>query len=81
MGRANAGSRPRCADEFRSILNAHYRIEPPPSFQPILGVIGGTVEWIFAFPGRLSITISGADRLIGLPREELAAKLWREICG
>ncbi len=65
--------------EFRSILNAHYRIELPPSFPPILGVIGGTVEWIFAFPGRLSITISGADRLIGQPREELAAKLWREI--
>ena len=37
------------------------------------------MEWIFAFPGRISITISGADRLIGQPREELAAKLWREI--
>ena len=66
-------------DEFRSIVNAHYRIELPPSFPPILGVVGGTVEWIFAFPGRLSITISGADRLTGLPREELAARLWAEI--
>jgi hydroxysqualene dehydroxylase len=66
-------------DEFRSIVNAHYHVELPPSFPPILGVIGGTVEWIFAFPGRLSITISGADRLIGQPREELAAKLWAEI--
>jgi squalene-associated FAD-dependent desaturase len=66
-------------DEFRSIINAHYRIELPRSFPPILGVIGGTVEWIFAFPGRLSITISGADRLMGQPREELAAKFWSEI--
>ncbi len=65
--------------EFRSILNAHFRVELPSSFPEILGVIGGTVEWIFAFPGRLSITISGADRLIGQPREELAAKLWQEI--
>ncbi len=66
-------------NEFRSILNAHYRVELPASFPGILGVIGGMVEWIFAFPGRLSITISGADRLTGLPREELAAELWREI--
>ena len=66
-------------NEFRSILNAHYRIDLPPAFPEIMGVVGGTVEWIFAFPGRLSITISGADRLIGQPREELAVKLWAEI--
>ena len=66
-------------DEFRAILNAHYRVALPSPFPPILGVIGGTVESIFAFPGRLSITISGSDRLTGQPREELAAKLWGEI--
>ncbi len=37
------------------------------------------MEWLFAFPGRLSVTISGADRLIATPREELAAKIWSEI--
>ena len=68
-------------DEFRSIVNAHFRMELPASIPAIQGVIGGTVEWIFAFPGRISITISGADRLIGMPREELAAKLWSEIAG
>jgi len=66
-------------DEFRAILNAHFRVALPPSVPRILGVIGGTAEWIFAFPGRLSITISGADRLTGQPREELAAQLWREV--
>ncbi|MGO9484526.1 MAG: hydroxysqualene dehydroxylase HpnE [Rhodomicrobium sp.] len=66
-------------DEFRAIVNAHFRTAIPPSLPGILGVVGGTVEWIFAFPGRLSITISGADRLTGQPREELAAKLWREV--
>lgn len=65
--------------EFRAILNAHYSVAPPPQFPPILGLIHGTVEWIFAFPGRLSITISGADRLIDRPREELAAELWRDV--
>ena len=40
---------------------------------PIIGVIDGTVEWIFAFPDRLSVTISGADRLLDETREKLAA--------
>jgi squalene-associated FAD-dependent desaturase len=65
--------------EFRAIVNAHYRIDPPPQFPPILGLIHGTVEWIFAFPGRLSITVSGADRLIDRPRDDLAAELWRDV--
>ena len=34
-----------------------------PDMPPILGVVNGTVEWIFAFPGRVSITISAGDRL------------------
>ena len=65
--------------EFRAILNAHFSIAPPPHFPSILGLIHGTVEWIFSFPDRLSITVSGADRLIDRPREELAAELWRDV--
>ncbi len=65
--------------EFRAIVNAHYSVAPPPHFPAILGVIHGTVEWIFAFPGRLSITISGADWLIDRPREQLAADLWHDV--
>ena len=64
---------------FRSIVNAHFKIAPPASLPPILGVIGGTVEWIFAFPDRVSITISGADRLLDVPRETLVATLWEDI--
>jgi hydroxysqualene dehydroxylase len=66
-------------DEFRAIVNAHYAIEPPHNFPPMIGVINGTVEWIFAFPGRLSVTISGADRLMATPREQLAETIWREV--
>jgi squalene-associated FAD-dependent desaturase len=64
---------------FRAIVNAHYKIAPPPGQPPILGVINGTMEWLFAFPDRLSVTISAADRLIGVSRDELAAKIWSEI--
>ena len=47
---------------------------------PILGVVGGLVEWLFAFPQRLSVTISNGDRLVDMPREELAQAIWRDIC-
>ena len=43
---------------------------------PILGVLNGTVEWIFAFPGRVSVTISAGDRLIDAAREVLAKSIW-----
>jgi squalene-associated FAD-dependent desaturase len=66
--------------KFRAIVNAHFRLDPPKDMPPILGVVGGLVEWLFAFPQRLSITISGADRLVDMPREELAQAIWRDIC-
>src|SRR5215470_4554595 len=56
--------------KFRAIVNAHFRFDPPRDAPPILGVIGGLVEWLFAFPQRLSVTISNGDRLVDMPREE-----------
>jgi squalene-associated FAD-dependent desaturase len=66
--------------KFRAIVNAHFRITPPNDAPPILGVVGGLVEWLFAFPRRLSVTISNGDRLVDQPREELAQAIWRDIC-
>jgi squalene-associated FAD-dependent desaturase len=65
--------------KFRSIVNAHFKMPPPAALPPILGVIGGTAEWIFAFPDRVSITISGADRLLDIPRETLIETLWSDV--
>jgi hypothetical protein len=66
-------------DEYRAILNAHFRITPPAQLGRITGVVGGTTEWIFAFPDRISITVSDADRLMQEDREVLAKRLWAEI--
>src|SRR3954468_20956605 len=66
--------------KFRAIVNAHFRVDPPRDAVPILGVVGGLVEWLFAFPQRLSVTISNADRLVDMPREELAQAIWRDVC-
>jgi squalene-associated FAD-dependent desaturase len=65
--------------EFRAIVNAHFRIDPPAGQPAILGVLNATTEWIFAFPGRLSVTISAGDRLIDAPREALARTIWNEV--
>ncbi len=66
--------------KFRAIVNAHFRYDPPENMPPMVGVIGGLVEWVFAFHQRLSVTISDADRLVNMPREELARDIWRDIC-
>jgi squalene-associated FAD-dependent desaturase len=66
--------------KFRAIVNAHFRFDPPVGAPPILGVVGGLVEWLFAFPQRLSVTISNGDRLVDMPREELAQAIWRDVC-
>jgi len=65
--------------EFRAIVNAHFRIEPPPAQPPILGVLNSTTQWIFAFPGRLSVTVSAGDALLDTPREQLARSIWAEV--
>jgi squalene-associated FAD-dependent desaturase len=65
---------------FRAIVNAHFRFDPPLNAPPILGVVGGLVEWLFAFPQRLSVTISNGDRLVDTPREELANAIWQDVC-
>jgi len=65
--------------EFRAIVNAHFRIDPPEHLPPILGVLNATTEWIFAFDGRISTTTSAADRLIDTPRDSLAGSIWREV--
>ena len=66
--------------KFRAIVNAHFRFDPRADMPPLTGVVGGLVEWLFAFPQRLSVTISNGDRLVDMPREELALAIWRDVC-
>ena len=66
-------------DDFRAIVNAHFKVAPPADAPMMLGVIGGTAEWIFSFADRVSVTISAADRLIEMERDALAALIWRDV--
>lgn len=65
-----------------AILNAHFRLEAPaelPDGAPLLGVVGGMAEWIFARGDIVSVTVSAADRLMERPVAELAKLIWRDV--
>jgi squalene-associated FAD-dependent desaturase len=66
-------------DAHNAIVNAHFLSQPPAGAAPITGVIGGTAEWVFAFPDRLSTTTSAADHLLAEDRETLAKRLWADV--
>jgi squalene-associated FAD-dependent desaturase len=66
---------------FNAILNAHFSIGAPAGVPPILGVVNATTQWLFAYPDRLSVTVSDANSLMDSPREKLAADIWREVAG
>jgi squalene-associated FAD-dependent desaturase len=66
-------------DRHHAIVNAHFLAVAAPGAAPITGVIGGTAEWVFAFPDRLSTTTSAADALADEDREVVAHKLWADV--
>ena len=66
-------------DEFRAIVNAHFRVAMRGNAPWFVGVIGGTAEWVFRKREVLSVTISAADRLVDTPADELAPLLWRDV--
>jgi hypothetical protein len=66
--------------EHHAIVNGHFAQVPPPGAPTMLGVLGGTAEWVFAHPDRISVTVSHADRLIDGDREDLARTLWADVC-
>jgi hypothetical protein len=66
-------------DQSSAILNAHFRAKAPLGAPEMIGVIGGTAEWVFVFPDRISVTVSGADAIIDRDRADLAELLWRDV--
>jgi squalene-associated FAD-dependent desaturase len=70
----------RAPNEHRAIFNAHYALAPKAGTPLLTGVVGGYSEWLFAFHDRLSVTISAADDLIETAPDDIAERIWREIC-
>ncbi len=68
--------------EFNTIINIHYRTSMPitlPRKLRFLGLKNCTAQWVFVHDNILSVTISDAED-ISLNNEELALKVWKEIC-
>lgn len=66
-------------DEFRPIVNAHFRVTASPETPLFVGVIGGTAQWVFRKPEVLSVTISAAGPLVDLPAKDLAELIWPDV--
>lgn len=66
-------------DAHRAIVNAHFACDPPVAAPPMLALIGATAEWLFAYPDRISVTVSAADHLVDDDREALAEAFWADI--
>lgn len=64
------------------IVNIHYRVAKNvriPDGSPFLGLVGTRAQWLFQRDDVLSVTISGAQSLAGLPPEWIAEEIWKEI--
>ena len=68
--------------EYRPIVNLHYVAGEGaalPGGLPLLGLIGGTAQWLFLRGDVLSVTISAGVAEAGLPHDRLAGTVWEEI--
>lgn len=66
-------------NDFRSILNAHFRVETSGYNEPFTGMLGGYSDWLFVRDGVASVTISCAERFGNVPSREMAALVWEEV--
>ena len=68
--------------ESRGIVNAHFRLDGParlPGGAPLLGLTGGTAQWLIARHDVISVTISAADALLDTPHTALLPRLWNDV--
>jgi squalene-associated FAD-dependent desaturase len=69
----------RSPNRFASTLSVHFAVEPPFGMAPITGLLNATADWLFAFEGRVSVTVNAAERLLDTPHEALAKTIWAEV--
>ncbi len=65
-----------------AIVNAHFRLDQPvtlPGDAPLIGLIGGTAQWLFARGDVVAVTVSAADLLASRPVAEIAERLWSDV--
>jgi squalene-associated FAD-dependent desaturase len=63
----------------RAIVNVHFRVPQTASLPRLVGLVGGTAEWVFYRSDMASVTISAADRVAGEGAEVIASRVWPEV--
>ncbi len=68
----------------RAIVNGHFRIDGValprlPFDSPLIGVLGGTAEWLFRRGDVVSVTVSAADALAEIEEQTIARRMWADI--
>jgi squalene-associated FAD-dependent desaturase len=66
-------------DDFRSIVNAHFKVEAPRNRAGFIGLIGGMAEWIFVKEGVVSVTVSAGERHIQHAVRDMVRLVWRDV--
>jgi len=64
---------------FSPIVNGHFRLKQAFDAPSLLGVVGGTAEWLFSRDDVVSVTVSAAASLVDLPSETIAVRFWADI--
>ena len=66
-------------DDFRAIVNGHFRLAQKTEGFSFLGLIGGVAQWLFVRGDIVSVTVSAADDLVEQPTEVIAGRLWADV--
>jgi len=73
-------------DQTSAIVNGHFLLDEESrqvhamlTDLPILGLVGGTADWIFLRERLASVTVSAADTLAARDNEDLARTLWSDV--
>lgn len=67
---------------FAPIVNVHLRIDEarsPLIPHPLIGLIGGTAQWLFVRDDVASVTVSAAHALAEATAEEVVARVWKDV--
>ncbi len=75
-------SEPVAPTQQHAIVNAHFRIDRPaglPGGAPLLGLVGGTAQWLFQRGDVISVTVSAADALVRQDPDRIARLLWGDV--
>jgi squalene-associated FAD-dependent desaturase len=66
-------------DEFRAIVNGHFRLERKIEGFSFLGLSGGLGQWLFVRGSVASVTVSAADDLAEEDNASIAGWLWADV--